>query len=589
MCRTIFQRILPLTGLLMIVACGPTPVQHETPSSGATSTSDQERSHAMVLSPTVTSPPIDQALLEDDPASLRPVHSPTATLASPEQLIRGVYMVPVSLPDWQGAGIILSQTLPSVGATWVALHPYCYQETTSSLEFDCTSPRSEVLSDDDIRRLTALAHTSGLRVLLAPDPVVSQRLMDTWQYDPLRGHGWTEARWRKWFDAYTEVTLHFARLAEETDVDYFVVGHELSDTTHREDDWRRIIAAVREVYHGPVTYGAIEYPGMREWSQVQFWDALDAIGINTGGGLTQDPQASQAELDAAWRAKAAKYEELSSRWGRKILFVELMAHSRDGAAILSDWRVYCRDTIDQTEQAAYYTAFARALQGAPWLRGVIIWAVSDNPLEGGPADPHMTFLNKPAESVLREFFGAPLRILQQSTQPPGSREPDPADLVIFDDQLRNGWGVWVPDQDPFPDIAHPQPAIGAASVVQAAPVSLNGINFVSTGMIDLSPYVALEFNLRVGESLPRDLQVQFATYVSPGYFPIYWRVRPNDPKYIYPYPLAPGIWHRVVIPLADLGVSGKWITEFSITDEGFKGCRSDPIVIDEVRLLGQPR
>ncbi len=588
--QMIAHRLLPLAGMLMIAACGPAAAQPETPSPKPAPTLDQEQSPALSSGPVVASPAVDQAFLEDDAANLRPLPSRTPTLSPPGQVMQGVMVVPISLPDWEGLEITLSSTLPSLGADWVGFHPVCIQESTSSTEFDCTSPRPDVLSDDELRRMTDIAHSSGLRVLLAPDPVYSQALLDTWQYDPLRGQGWTGAHWRTWFDAYTEVILHFARLAEETSVDYFVVGHELSDTTHREDDWRRLIAAVREVYHGPLTYGAIEYPGMREWQQIQFWDALDAIGITTGGGLTQDPQAPQAELDAVWRAKAQKYEELSSRWDRPILFVELMAHSRDGAAVLSDWRMYCRDTIDQAEQAAYYTAFARAFQGAPWLKGVFIWALNDNPIEGGPADPHMTFLNKPAESVLREFFGVPPRTLELDSSYVGSTSPhDPTDLVIFDDALRNGWTLWAPEGDPPPDAAHADPAMGAASIVQPVPASFNGANLVAPRKMDASRYYALEFYIQVGETVPRDLQVQFSYWVSAGYFPTYWRVRPNDPRYMDPYPLTPGTWHRVLIPLSDLGVEGKSFTEFSVMDQGFMGCRSDPIALDEVRLIGQSR
>jgi hypothetical protein len=469
------------------------------------------------------------------------------------------------------------------------LHPFCYQETTASVEFDCESARPESLSRQDILRITALAHAAGLRVILLPDPVVSRRLLASLQYESPRGHGWSEADWRDWFNAYTEITLHFARIAEDSGVDFFVVAHELWDTTHREQDWRRLIAAVRQVYHGPLTYGAIEFPGMREWQHIRFWDALDAIGINTGAGLTLNPNASQAELDAAWQAKAARYAALSEEWNRPILFVELMAHSRDGAAVTSDWRVRCDETLDHEEQAAYYRAFARALSGAPWLRGVVIWALADNPFEGGPADPHFTFLNKPAEAVVREFFRAQPHVAAFPEAPPGSSSVRRSqDLLVFDDQERSGWFAWADTADPPPDTAHPDPAIGTAAVVQPQPSSFNGVFFVAPSRVDMSPYSALEFYIYVGQPMPFDLRVQFAYWNPPQPFTIYWRVLPNDPRYITPYPLAPGTWHHVTIPLEVLGVAERPITEFSITDQAFAGCRSAPILIDEVRLIGAP-
>jgi hypothetical protein len=41
-----------------------------------------------------------------------------------------------------------------------------------------------------------------------------------------------------------------------------------------EERWRKIIAAVRAVYHGKVTYGA----NWNEYAEVKFW-TLDYIGV----------------------------------------------------------------------------------------------------------------------------------------------------------------------------------------------------------------------------------------------------------------------------------------------------------------------
>jgi hypothetical protein len=208
-------------------------------------------------------------------------------------------------------------------------------------------------------------------------------------------------------------------------------------------------------------------------------------------------------------------------------------------------------------------------------------------MDGGPAEPHTTFLNKPAEAVVREMFGAEPRTIYfeafpysaiQSLSLPG--------LTVFDDALRNGWSIWADEGDRAPDPSNATPALGSASVVQPQPSSFNGVYFVAPHIIDMSDYSALEFFLRVGQAMPLDLQVQFSYWVSPGFFPAYWRVRPNDPRYIDPYPLAPDTWHHVIIPLDAFGVADKPISEFSIIDQAFHGCRSDPIVVDQVRLVG---
>lgn len=52
-----------------------------------------------------------------------------------------------------------------------------------------------------------------------------------------------------------------------------LTGCEMTMTEHREAEWRALIAAVRQQYHGPVSYNCDKYGE----DHVNWWDAVDCI------------------------------------------------------------------------------------------------------------------------------------------------------------------------------------------------------------------------------------------------------------------------------------------------------------------------
>ena len=101
------------------------------------------------------------------------------------------------------------------------------------------------------------------------------------------------------------------------------IGTELRTAVlNRPDAWRSLIADVREVYGGELTYSANWY---REFEEVPFWDALDYIGIQVYFPLA-DSTGSKMSLDAfkaAWAPHVARIEALQQRVGKPVLFTEV--------------------------------------------------------------------------------------------------------------------------------------------------------------------------------------------------------------------------------------------------------------------------
>jgi hypothetical protein len=219
----------------------------------------------------------------------------------------------------------------------------------------------------------------------------------------------TEEDWRRWFESYRRFALHYAALAERLGMPAYCVGTELHAAARdRPDDWRRLIADVREVYSGELTYAANWY---REVEEVAFWDALDFIGVQGYFPLTTGPVPTVEELVAAWEPHAAQLEALARRHGRPVLFTEIGYVSRPGAHA-EPWvwpeRHGRREpsSPDGLElQAHAYEAFFRVFWHRPWVAGAYFWKWYPGYPAGTSAGVDYSPQGKPAERVMRRWYG----------------------------------------------------------------------------------------------------------------------------------------------------------------------------------------
>ena len=178
----------------------------------------------------------------------------------------------------------------------------------------------------------------------------------------------TEAQWQAWFESYQEFIGHYAAFSEEALIDLLVVGVELGGTTHREKDWRRVVAEVRSLYGGPITYGALSTTGAApphgEELRITWWDALDYIGIDRYYRLTTKDDPTVAEMKQAWtvRGHLALLEGLSAQYQKRIIFTEFGYRSADGANKVPGAHG-TEANVDLQEQADAYQAAFEVLWG----------------------------------------------------------------------------------------------------------------------------------------------------------------------------------------------------------------------------------
>lgn len=266
--------------------------------------------------------------------------------------------------------------LRGLGVDWVAIHPYARIERDGTVRHRPAAGTGYLGRAVDISR----AHQIGLfwKPHLA--------YWGNYEWRGEIGFGDDEAAWQRFFGSYREFIVDQATFAAQAGVPLFAVGVELEKTVHREAQWREVIAAVRQVYAGEITYAA-NWDGVEK---VTFWDAVDVIGVQayfplTDGPLTDGPLADgsldaaparelQAEVEASWDRHLAQLEALSrNHGGVPVLFTEI-GYNRSPQAASEPWSYHVEDN-PQTRALRVQlmdTALRRAQQ-APFVSGLFWW------------------------------------------------------------------------------------------------------------------------------------------------------------------------------------------------------------------------
>lgn len=290
--------------------------------------------------------------------------------------------------------------LAAAGVGWIALVPFGWQP-----RFDVPEIRLRTTggrwgqTDDGLREIARRAGARGLRTLLKPHIQLVDEVPGQWRGTIAFA---TQAEWAAWEADYRAFLLHYAQLAADIDADMLCVGVELQRAVGaRPAFWRGLIDAVRQVYAGPLTYGA-NWDG--EAAAVAFWDRLDYIGVHAYFPLTGRLDASVDQLERGWEEHRRLLESLCRTWDRPVLFTEVGYRSIAGAAV-EPWNYAVTGVADAQEQADAYEALFRALWPRDWFAGLFLWEW-DADIHAGDLTPAADYSpqNKPAEAVMARWF-----------------------------------------------------------------------------------------------------------------------------------------------------------------------------------------
>jgi hypothetical protein len=317
--------------------------------------------------------------------------------------------------------------LANTGANYVAIIPTSYSKTVHDAEFyatDATEPDAAVVE------VIKIAHADGLSVLLKPhvDPADGKPRAD---YAPRDVDAW--------FRNYEAFLLRYAQLAARNHVEMFGIGCELDSmvTQRYRARWLRIIQAIRAVYPGSLIYAS---GGAAGGADVSFWNAVDFIGVDAYNPLSALLRPSVADLAAGWLARPDGkwasaltdgkppldyYQGLWERYRKPVIFSEIGYKSVVGAtARPGDWKYDA--AVDLGLQARAYQAFFDVWsRQSSWMKGAFLWnwepETRPERQPGGLAG--YTPQNKPAGTVIRDWYVAMANAQQQGTQFVPPRRP----------------------------------------------------------------------------------------------------------------------------------------------------------------------
>ncbi|MEP6820915.1 MAG: hypothetical protein ABI946_01050 [Chthoniobacterales bacterium] len=262
--------------------------------------------------------------------------------------------------EWQTPE--MSQTLDeikSLGANSFAIHPYARIAEDGHVLFRTI---------DENRYITVpldWAQERGLSVMMIPH-IAYWGTKFLWRGEI---NFETAAEWDNFFNDYETWIVEMAKIAQAHHAEIFCVGLEFSYAEKFPERWLKIIAAVRAVYYGKLTYGG----NWNEFENVKFWDALDYIGVLAYFPLTKTPDPSREEIAAAWEKRCADLEQFSKRNGNKqIIFVEL-GYNESAKAAAEPWSFKTGGENAVEIQARCMDVALDLPNKHPFLAGMFLW------------------------------------------------------------------------------------------------------------------------------------------------------------------------------------------------------------------------
>ncbi|MGX5696516.1 glycoside hydrolase family 113 [Agromyces soli] len=314
--------------------------------------------------------------------------------ANPQQLLAE----PVCGMTWGWTGVRGTWDTPAAarsmaamaehGVTWTALAYAAEQATPFSTEIPFE--QEPTVAGNEIVAAIRRAHGLGLKVCLKPVVNVAD---GTW-----RAHigffDWDvpgEPSWTEWFESYRRFILRAAEIAQAEACAMLCIGCEMVRADGQDAHWRRLVADVRRVYTGLVTYNCDKY----QEDRVSWWDAVDVI--SSSGYYPMD----------SWPQQLDRIERVVEASGKPFFFMEAGCPSRDGSpALPNDWNLVGAPSGEA--QAEYYRAMFDECRARPWVRGLMLW---DWPAELYPAaeaeenDDYCPY-GKPAARIMAEQYAA---------------------------------------------------------------------------------------------------------------------------------------------------------------------------------------
>ena len=262
--------------------------------------------------------------------------------------------------------------LLDVGADWISQTPFAWMGDYQSPDIGMNSDRvGWGESDHGLGHTAGLAREKGVKSMLKPHIWLRGR-EGKWRSDIAMTN---EKDWETWFGNYGMIMLHYAHLAEESNMEALCIGTELHQTTKQHPEkWRKLIKEIRKVYSGQLTYAANWY---QEYEDITFWDDLDYIGIQAYFPLSNHKIPTKEIINKSWDKHKKDIERVAKKFNKKVIFTEVGYKNTDDAAIEPwSWPQHLdakEVKISEQTQLLCYQALFESIWHEPWMKGIFIW------------------------------------------------------------------------------------------------------------------------------------------------------------------------------------------------------------------------
>ena len=258
-----------------------------------------------------------------------------------------------------------------VGANWISQTPFGWMSGHDSPEVVLNNERAWWgETDRGLIHTVEHAKESGVKTLLKPH-IWLRRSNDKWRSDIEMS---SEEDWQKWFESYKNWIVHYARLAQENEIEALCMGTELYQTTKQHPDkWIDIINEIRAVYDGELTYAANWY---KEFESISFWDHLDYIGIQAYFPLSNHNNPTKSDILRSWDKHKRVLRKVAQKFDKKIVFTEIgYKNTADSAKEPWTWPQDMDHSVEVSNemQLKCYHAMFESLWNEPWFDGMFIW------------------------------------------------------------------------------------------------------------------------------------------------------------------------------------------------------------------------
>ncbi|MBO3115694.1 glycoside hydrolase [Winogradskyella sp. DF17] len=213
----------------------------------------------------------------------------------------------------------------------------------------------------------------------------------------------SEENWEKLESSYTNFIMEYANLAEEVDAEIFCIGTELElFVKFRPEYWTSLIAKIRLVYKGELTYAA----NWDEFRRTPFWNQLDYIGIDAYFPVSDEKTPSVEHCLEGWKKHKPIIKQVSKENSRPVLFTEYGYRSVDFSAE-RPW-VFDRKmaNVNLEAQNNAMMALYAVFWDEDWFAGGFIWKwFHKDEAVGGEDNFMFTPQNKPVELIIKNHYG----------------------------------------------------------------------------------------------------------------------------------------------------------------------------------------